>query len=113
MVKRKGRYRIQSRTGPYYSLGVVKGLVKAENVVIRGEAKDSADKAFGWGLSDILDALMKLQPKHFYKTEPSHFGPKFPIDVYKAWGLKGENVYTHFYIDNETNLLMVDSFKEI
>lgn len=81
--------------------------------MIRDEVKDTADKAFGWGISDILDAFMKLQLKHFYKTGPSDFEPHFPIDFYKARGLKGENVYIHFYVDDQTNLLMVDSFKEI
>lgn len=113
MVKRKRRQRIQGRTEPYYSLGVVKGLVKAGKVVISEKARDTADKAFGWGVADILDALTKLQPSHFYKPGLSNFEPHFPIDFYKARGLKGENVYIHFYVDDETNLLMVDSFKEI
>ena len=113
MVKRKTRHQIQGRTGPYYSLGVVKGLVKNGDVRILNKPRKSADKDFGWDSADILDALMKLQLKHFYKPELSNFEPHFPIDVYKARGLKGENVYTHFYIDNETNLLVVQSFKEI
>ncbi|MDQ1336045.1 MAG: YgiT-type zinc finger protein [Thermodesulfobacteriota bacterium] len=33
IVKRKLRHRIQGRTGPYYGLGVVKGLVKVGDVV--------------------------------------------------------------------------------
>jgi hypothetical protein len=81
--------------------------------LIREKAREGADKAFGWNSDDILDALMKLQPKHFYKTELSNFEPHFPIDVYKARGIKGENVYTHFYVDNETNRLIIQSFKEI
>lgn len=104
---------MQKRTGPFYSLARVKGLVKAGNYVIREEAKDIARKAFGWDESDMRDALMKLQASHFYKPGLSNFEPRFPIDFYKARGLKGENVYIHFYIDDETNLLMVDSLKEI
>jgi len=38
---------------------------------------------------------------------------EYLIDYYKAHGLKGEDVYTHFYIDTETELLIVDSFKKI
>jgi len=113
MVKKKSRHRLQERKAPYYSLGVVKGLVKNGDVRIRDKVMRSAEKAFGWDESDMRDALMKLQIKHFYKTGPSDFEPHFPIDFYKAHGLKGENVYIHFYIDDETNLLMVDSFKEI
>ena len=113
VVKRKKGNRIQGRTGPYYSLGVVKGLVKTGNILIREKALDSALKDFGWEVSDILDALKKLQPKHFYKPGESYFTPKIPFDFYKAYNLKGEDVYIHFYIDKETELLIVDSFKRI
>ena len=74
---------------------------------------DGANDAFGWGFADILDALIKLQPKHFYKKAVARFDPKIVLDFYKATGLKGENVYTHFYIDDELNKLIVNSFKEI
>ena len=113
MVKRKKGNRIHGRTGPYYSLGKVKKLVKTGKVLIRGNALDGARYSFGWEVSDILDALKKLQIKHFHKSEKSHFTPKMPVDYYKARGLKGEDVYTHFYIDNEIELLIVDSFKQI
>ena len=113
MVKRKKENAIHGRTGPYYSLGVVKGLAKAGEVLVRHEALESARKDFGWELSDILDAFKELQLKHFYKTENSHFVPDLAIDYYKAYRLKGEDVYTHFYIDKETNVLLVDSFKKI
>ena len=60
MVKRKKGNRIHGRTGPYYSLGVVKGLVKTGNILIREKALDSALKDFGWESPDILDALKKI-----------------------------------------------------
>jgi len=113
MVKRKKGDRIHGRTGPYYSLGIAKGLVKTGNVRIRHEAQESARKDFGWELPDMLDALKKLQPKHFHKPGESYFTPKIPFDFYKAYNLKGEDVYIHFYIDNEADLLMIDSFKKI
>ncbi len=113
MVKRKKENPIRRRTGAYYSLRVVKALAKARNVVIRAQALESALKDFGWELTDILDAFKKLQQKHFYKTENSYFNKDLPIDYYKAYGLKGEDVYTHFYIDKKTNVLLVDSFKKI
>lgn len=113
MVQRKKGNRTSGRTACFYSLAVVKGLVKTGNVLIRGKSLDSALSDFGWESTDILDALKKLQPKHFYKSEESYFTPKIPIDYYKAHGLKGEDVYTHFYIDTETKLLIVDSFKKI
>lgn len=98
---------------PFYSLGRVKKLVKTGKVLIRGNALDGARDSFGWEVSDVLDALKNLQHKHFYKREDSHFTPKIPFDFYKAHSLKGENVYTHFYIDNEREILIVNSFKKI
>ena len=81
--------------------------------MIRSQALESALNDFGWELIDILDAFKKLQRKHFHKTENSYFNKDLPIDYYKARDLKGEDVYTHFYIDKEMNVLQVDSFKKI
>jgi hypothetical protein len=113
MVKRKKVNPIHARTGPYYKIGTVKGLVNEGKVVIRSQALESALNDFGWELVDILDAFKKLQRKHFYKTANSNFIPDLPIDYYKARDLKGEDIYTHFYIDKETQVLQVDSFKRI
>lgn len=113
MTYRKKENRIQGRTMAYYSLAEVKKLVKSGNVLIRQKSQKSARDDFGWELNDILDALKKLQAKHFYKSEESFFEPKIPFDYYKAYGLKDEDVYIHFYIHSETKLLIIDSFKKI
>ncbi|MEA2039713.1 MAG: type II toxin-antitoxin system MqsR family toxin [Thermodesulfobacteriota bacterium] len=113
MVKKKKRQHVYGRTEPYYSLGKVKKLIETEKYIIRRNALEGARKDFAWELPDILDALKKLQPKHFYKPGESYFAPKIPIDFYKAYNLKGEDVYIHFYIDKETEILIVDSFKRI
>ncbi len=113
MVKKKKKGPAYARTKPFYSLGRVKKLVKIGKVLIRGNARDGARDSFEWEVSDILDALNKLQIKHFHKREESNFTPKIPFDFYKAHDLKGEDVYTHFYIDNDIDMLIVDSFKKI
>ena len=113
MVKKKKKGHAYARTKPFYSLGKVKKLVETGRVLIRGKVLNDARNDFGWETSDILDALKKLQHKHFYKPGESNFTPKIPFDFYKARNLKGENIYTHFYIDNDINMLIVDSFKEI
>ncbi len=74
---------------------------------------DGARDAFEWRLHDILDALGRLQSKHFYKSDVSQNDPHLILDFYEACGLKGEDVYTHFYIDRDTDTLIVNSFKEI
>ena len=37
--------------------------------------------------------------------------PQIMLDVYHAQGLKGENVYIHFYI--ESGKLIINSFHEL
>jgi hypothetical protein len=106
---KKKQGRIQQR--PAYGLTRVKQLVQKGNVYIRGNALDSARQDFGWLSDDIIGALKKLQSKHFYKSEPSRIKPPIMVDYYKAHGLKGENVYLHFYIEKET--LTVNSFKKL
>jgi len=97
----------------WYPLSEVKALVAAGNVVIQGNARDSAYYDFGWNTEDILDALSKLQSKHHYKYDCSKIKPQIVIDYYKAKPLKGEAVYIHFYIDDDAGMLIVNSFKEI
>ena len=64
-------------------------------------------------LVDIIDALCKLQPKHFYKSDTSKVKPTVVLDFYKAVGLKGENIYTHFYVDDQSKVFVINSFKRI
>jgi hypothetical protein len=94
---------------PSYKLADVKNKIAANRVLINLNARQSAFNDFGWHWEDIIDVYSKLRPQHFYKTEQSLF--KFPlwIDVYKAH-LRGEDIYTHFYIDDENETLIINSF---
>jgi|WetSurMetagenome_2_1015567.scaffolds.fasta_scaffold285638_2 hypothetical protein len=94
---------------PSYNLEDVKRKITAKKVLINQNARQSAFDDFGWEWKDIVDVYSKLQPRHFYKTDQSLF--KFPIwiDVYKAH-LNGEDVYTHFYVDDESGNLVINSF---
>ena len=113
MSGRKKKRHSSERPRPFYDLGEVRQLIHDEKVFLRGNAQDEAREAFGWDSLDILSALTRLQLKHFYKSDVSRFDSLVVIDYYKAHGLKGENVYTHFYIDDETGYLVINSFKEI
>lgn len=75
------------------------------------EALYSAEDAFGWNLEDIKNALMRLMPKHWYKSEPRYDNPEIWVDYYRARNIMGENIYTHFYV--EEDILVIDSFKEL
>lgn len=100
------------RSQPYYSLSAVKQLVKQGNVEIRGNALEGAYQDFGWKTDDILDAIRKLKPAHYYKSEPSRMRKSLFIDYYKAPELKSEAVYVHFYIvDGLDDLLLTVSRK--
>jgi len=78
---------------------------------VTDEALYSAEDAFGWNLEDIENALMRLMPKHWYKSEHRFDNPKIWVDYYRARNIMGENIYTHFYV--EEDILIIDSFKEL
>jgi hypothetical protein len=82
-------------------------------VQVTGTAYSCALRDFGWGEKDILDAVRKLKPKCFYKTEECRVKSGQMVDYYKARGLKGENVYLHFYIDIVTDELVIQSCKRL
>lgn len=103
----------KAREGSHYQLSEVRDLIKSGKVILRENALAEARKAFGWSSEDILVALSALKPSHFHKSEKSFYTPLIVLDFYKARGLKGENVYTHFYIKDHTDELVVNSFKEI
>lgn len=95
---------------PRYPLATIRQLIKQDDVLIGHRALEDARNCFGWGVSDILGAISRLQPEHFWKSERSRKNPDYVIDVYRAENLNGEDVYTHFYIDEDVNRLIIDSF---
>ena len=100
-----------SRTRPYYGKRQIVNLLKEGRVYVTEEALYSAEDAFGWNLEDIKNALMRLMPKHWYKSEPRYDNPEIWVDYYRARNIMGENIYTHFYV--EEDILVIDSFKEL
>jgi len=107
--KRKSVRRLYIRS--YYRLEEVIQKINNGQVIIRSNAEDDAYQQFGWGLSDITNAYRKLRPKHFHNTGVSEYIPGVVIDAYKAT-INGEKIYTHFYINDETKYLIINSFKE-
>jgi len=103
----------KERPSSYYQLSEVKTLISSGKVRLGDNALTEARKAFGWSSEDIFAALARLKPSHFYKSDKSIYDPKIVLDFYKARGLMGENVYTHFYINDHSEELVINSFKEI
>ncbi len=99
-------------TNGYYTLSSVIQKIDDGQFLIRSNATRFAFQDFGWGISDIKGAYKKLQPKHFYKTASSVAKPGTMIDYYKG-SINGEEIYTHFYIDNATDMLIINSFKRL
>ncbi len=72
----------------------------------------SAFADFGWGIQDVKNAYLQLRMSHYYKTDSSKVKPGVALDFYKAC-IEGEYIYTHFYIDDLTKTLVINSFKQM
>ena len=111
MTRPKRKQVIRSYTKSYYQLSEVIQKIDNGQVLIRSNAERDANQQFGWGLSDIKDAYRKLQPRHFHKTDVSESVAGVVLDFYKAT-INGERIYTHFYINDKSKCLVINSFKE-
>ena len=98
---------------PEYPLPKVRELIEQGKIRIRSNARNDALNDFGWDTAHIVEALQKLKQEHFHKRDVSNINQWHVYDFYKAYGLCGENVYTHFYIDHDENVLVINSFKRI
>ena|GEM_PF-1116932 len=111
MTRPKRKPGRRSYTKSHYQLAEVIQKINNGQVLINSNAERDADQQFGWGLSDIEDAYKKLQPKHFHKTDVSKLKAGVALDFYKAT-INGEKIYTHFYIDDKSKFLVINSFHE-
>ena len=111
MARRKRKPITRSYAKSHYQLSAVVQKINNGQLLIKPNAKKDAYQKFGWGLSDIKDAYRKLQPKHFHKTDASKSKAGVALDIYKAT-INGENIYTHFYINDKSKFLVINSFHE-
>ncbi len=100
-----------ARDKPYYSKKQIRNFIVSGKLHVTESARNSARNFFGWSLEDIKRALLALSQKSCYKSESRFNNPCIWVDYYRAKNILGENVYTHFYV--EDGVLIVDSFKEI
>ena|SRR5882672_12605857 len=100
----------KDRPKPHYSLDDVKRLITEDRVEFWSSALNGAEDDFGWGSSMILKALKQLREKDFYKQDVSLQNRRLELDFYKAT-IMGERIYTHFYIDDDVDTLVIQSFK--
>lgn len=98
---------------PFYPLAEVKQLIAKGKVRIQQNALESALNDFEWGPDEILKAMCELEPEHFHKQDVMTKNRMIVIDVYHAPRLREEAVYTHFYINDEKDILVINSFKQL
>lgn len=110
MPKGKRRRKHIPHPKSYYDLSEVVQKINDGQLLIRQNAEQCALGDFGWGRSEIIKVYEMLKAKHFQHTMPSKINPLWINDVYKVH-LFGEDVYTHFYINDSTGKLVINSFK--
>ena len=108
---------------PHYPLAEIKDKIRAGHFEIKPNALDDAWDIFKWGPDKIKECLLKLNDKdysadnnnnHFYKKEPHNHKPNTMMDYYKAKNImNGESVYTHFYVQNSDEKVIISSFHEL
>lgn len=111
--RKKSKRKAASKSQSIYALSEIRKLIDQRRFCVNPNALNDAQRDFGWETSDIVDALKRLKPGHFYKSDSSAKKPGVVLDFYKARGLKGEDIYTHFYVDDEAGVLVVNSFKRL
>jgi len=95
----------------YYSKKKIRTLIEKDAVIIESNALESAKKDFGWDYKKICEALLKIPSRCCYNRKPRFNNPEIWVDYYRAENIMGENIYTHFYVENDK--LVIDSFKEL
>jgi hypothetical protein len=99
------------RPKAFYQLEEVRQKIQNGKVDIRENARRCARNDFEWETQDILEALLSLKQHHFQKSDKSLLSPLITIDSYKIHH-RGEDVYTHFYINYYSGKLVINSFKQ-
>lgn len=100
---------MMARNKPSHPLGKVKQAIKEENYEIDEDALENAQRHFGWRLDDIEKAFLQLKHKDFTSSKRHFTKPDLWVDHYRAYGLLGEDVYTHFHFEEGT--LQITSLK--
>lgn len=95
---------------PAYDLKEVKRLVREDHLDMRGESLRTARQDFDWGPEDVKRFLLGLRGLHFCKRAPAEHWDTDWLDVYRA-EMFGHKVYTHFFVDDQGELVIVNSFK--
>ena len=98
---------------PAYDLKHVKALIRDGNVKFVGRVQQTAQDHFGWTTTEMVRFYLALKPSHFYKRVRAERAERWDtdwLDVYCA-EMFGHRVYTHFFVDDNGSLVIVNSLK--
>jgi motility quorum-sensing regulator / GCU-specific mRNA interferase toxin len=98
---------MEKRT-PHSRLSVVKALIKAGKVRTTHAARVGAT-ALGFDYPGMLEVVLELKPKDFYKSMTTHVDHTIWQDVYRPSTVAG-NVYLKLTIIDD---VLIVSFKEL
>ncbi|MBK5938612.1 type II toxin-antitoxin system MqsR family toxin [Halochromatium roseum] len=98
---------MEKRT-PHCKLDVVQALVRAGRVRATRSARETAS-SLGFSFSEILEVLMALTPKDFYKSMTTYADHRVWQDVYRPNTRAGDLYLKLTVIDD----LLIVSFKEL
>jgi len=93
---------------PHCTLDVVKALIRAGKVRITRTALESGE-TMGFDVDEMIEVVMELTPKDFYKSMTSYADHEIWQDVYRPVTRAGE-VYLKFMVVDD---LLILSFKEL
>ena len=94
----KGDKRISILEEPHYPLSEVRKLIQDERIILIQRVRRRTKKALRWERQDIIEAILQLKPKDFYKRDQERKPPWGVLDIYKPKRkIKGELVYIHFF----------------
>lgn len=98
---------MEKRT-PHTRLSVVKDLLEAGKVQTTNAARRNAS-LLGFGLLEMLDVVMALQPTDFYKSMTTYTDHRVWQDVYRP-NTKAGQLYLKLTVIDD---LLIVSFKEL
>lgn len=97
---------MEKRT-PHCKLSVVKALIAAKKVRTTFSAL-AGGEALGFGFNEMIDVVMALNTKDFYKSMTTHADHKIWQDVYRPVTSVGE-IYLKLTVVDD---VLIVSFKE-
>ncbi len=103
---------VNEKRKPHYELNRLKRLIRAEKIIITRSSEKSAF-SIGFSRQEILDTVLALRPRDFYKSMTTYRDHKIWQDVYKPRFMK-EDTALELYIKLQESIdekCVIISFK--